>query len=154
MRRTGAYARLEHDRPTVGGGISDAISLRRSCDCVHRSVGDSEVTADGGRCGCLRAADARHQFFDFLESDVLLVAHNNRFDMKMLQQECAKFDCCFEPDGVELCDTLALSRHLRPDLESHALGNLLEPLGVEGVNSHDALDDVMACAGVFFKLLS
>ena len=98
--------------------------------------------------------DALHQFFDFLGSDVLLVAHNNRFDMKMLQQECAKFDCCFEPDGVELCDTLALSRYLRPELESHALGNLLEPLGVEGVNSHDALDDVMACAGVFFKLLT
>ena len=41
-----------------------------------------------------------------------------------------------------------------PDLKSHALGNLLEPLGVDGVNSHDALDDVMACAGVFFKLLA
>ena len=99
-------------------------------------------------------ADALHQFFDFLGADVLLVAHNNRFDLKMLRQECVKFDCAFKPDGVEMCDTLALSRHLRPDLESHALGNLLEPLGVDGVNSHDALDDVMACAGVFFKLVS
>ena len=98
--------------------------------------------------------DALRQFFDFLGSDVLLVAHNNRFDMKMLQQECAKFDVSFEPEGVELCDTLALSRHLRPDLKSHALGNLLEPLGVDGVNSHDALDDVMASAGVFFKLIT
>ena len=71
----------------------------------------------------------------------------------MLQQECAKFDCAFEPEGVEMCDTLALARYFRPDLKSHALGNLLGPLGVEGVNSHDALDDVMACAGVSFKLL-
>ena len=53
-----------------------------------------------------------------------------------------------------MCDTLALARYFRPDLKSHALGNLLGPLGVDGVNSHDALDDVMACAGVFFKLLS
>ena len=98
--------------------------------------------------------DALHQFFDFLGSDVLLVAHNNRFDLKMLQQECAKFDYAFEPDGVVMCDTLALARYFRPDLKSHALGNLLELLGVDGVNSHDALDDVMACAGVFFKLLA
>ena len=35
--------------------------------------------------------DALHQFFEFLGSDVLLVALNNRFDLKMLQQECAKF---------------------------------------------------------------
>ena len=97
--------------------------------------------------------DALRQFFDFLGSDVLLVAHNNRFDLMMLQQECAKFDCAFEPEGVEMCDTLALARYFRPDLKSHALGNLLGPLGVDGVNSHDALDDVMACAGVFFKLM-
>lgn len=97
--------------------------------------------------------DALRQFFDFLGSDVLLVAHNNRFDMRMLQQECVKFDVAFEPEEVQLCDTLALSRYLRPDLESHALGNLLEPLGVDAANSHDALEDVMACAGVFFKLL-
>ena len=46
--------------------------------------------------------DALHQFFHFLGSDVLLVAHNNRFDLKMLQQECAKFDCAFESDaGIE-----------------------------------------------------
>ena len=99
-------------------------------------------------------ADALRQFFDFLGSDALLVAHNNRFDMKMLQRVCAKFDVAFEPEGVELCDTLALSRHVRPDLKCHALGNLLELLGVDGVNSHDALDDVLACAGVFFKLLA
>lgn len=53
----------------------------------------------------------------------------------------------------KMCDTLALARYFRPDLKSHALGNLLGPLGVDGVNSHDALDDVMACAGVFFKLM-
>ena len=50
----------------------------------------------------IEPADALHQFFDFLGSDVLLVANNNRFDLKMLQQECAKFDCAFESDaGIE-----------------------------------------------------
>ncbi|MBQ7189899.1 MAG: 3'-5' exonuclease [Kiritimatiellae bacterium] len=97
--------------------------------------------------------EGMRRFFDFLGNDVLLVAHNNRFDMRMVQQECVKFHLQFEPVGVETCDTLALSRHLRPDLESHKLAVLIEALGVEGVNSHNALDDAFACAGVFWKLL-
>ena len=96
---------------------------------------------------------AMREFYAFLGNDVLLVAHNNRFDMKMLRQECAKFDLAFAPEGVELCDTLALSRYFKPDLKSHSLGFLVEALGVKGVNSHDALDDTLACAAVFFKLL-
>ncbi len=99
-------------------------------------------------------ADALREFFDFLGRDVLLVAHNNRFDMGMLRQECAKFDVPPALEGVETCDTLALSRRLRPDLEHHSLAFLIDALQVDGVNSHDALDDTLACANVFFKLLS
>ena len=71
----------------------------------------------------------------------------------MLRQECAKFDLCFGCNGIDTCDTLALSRRLRPDLPDHKLATLVERLPVDGVNSHDALDDALACAGAFFKLL-
>ena len=97
--------------------------------------------------------EAMRQFFEFVGDDVLLVAHNNKFDMRMLNQECTKFGICFAPEGVETCDTLALARYMRPDLKSHALANLIEALNLDGVNSHDALDDALACAGVFFSLL-
>ena len=97
--------------------------------------------------------EAMRQFFEFVGDNALLVAHNANFDMRMLRQECAKFDLCFTPEGIEICDTLALSRHLRPDLKCHALSYLIGALGIEGVNSHDALDDALACAGVFFKLI-
>ena len=101
----------------------------------------------------LAPEDAMRLFYEFLGNDVMLVAHNNRFDMRMLRQECKKFELCFAPKGLETCDTLALARHLRPGLEHYKLSNLISELGVEGVNSHDALDDALACAGVFFKLL-
>ena len=101
----------------------------------------------------LAPEEAMRQFFDFLGNDALLVAHNNKFDMRMLNQECEKFDLCFAPEGIETCDTLALSRHLRPELQCHALANLIDVLGIDGVNSHDALDDARACAGVFFRLI-
>jgi len=102
----------------------------------------------------LAPEEAMRQFFEFVGDNALLVAHNARFDLRMVDQECIKFDLCFAPDGLETCDTLALSRHIRPDLNSHALANLIEVLGIDGVNSHDALDDALACAGVFFSLLS
>ena len=96
--------------------------------------------------------EAMRQFFEFVGDNVLLVAHNAKFDLRMLRQECGKFDLCFEPEGLETCDTLAMSRMLLPDLESHKLADLVDSLSIEGVNSHDALDDAIACAGVFFEL--
>ena len=100
----------------------------------------------------LAPEDAMRRFFEFVGNDALLVAHNSRFDMRMLEQECGKFGLCFEPEGVATCDTLALARLLRPGLDSYRLENLVDALGVDGENSHDALDDALACAGVFFKL--
>ena len=106
----------------------------------------------------LRGSDpaaAMGRFFEFLGEDALFVAHNVPFDRGMIERECAKFGLPCPLRGVETCCTLALSRRLHPELASHALGRLLGPLGVEdAVNSHDALDDVMACAGVFFRLVS
>ena len=101
----------------------------------------------------LEPEEAMRQFFEFVGDDVLLVAHNATFDMRMVRQECRKFDLPFESHGVETCDTLALSRRLRPELSSHRLSFLIDVLGIDGVNSHDALDDALACAGVFFTLL-
>ena len=101
----------------------------------------------------LEPEEAMRQFFEFVGDDVLLVAHNATFDMRMVRQECRKFGLAFAPRGVETCDTLTLSRRLRPDLPSHKLSYLIDALDIEGVNSHDALDDALACAGVFFTFL-
>ncbi len=102
----------------------------------------------------LEPEEAMHRFFAFLGRDTLLVAHNNRFDMRMLVQECEKFALGLElPEDIETCDTLALARRLRPGLSSYKLADLMDTLGVAGDNSHDALDDTLACAGVFFSLL-
>ena len=35
-----------------------------------------------------------------------------------------------------------------------SLWHLIDALGVDGTNSHDALDDARACAEVFFKLVN
>ena len=98
--------------------------------------------------------EAMRQFFAFVGEDALLVAHNAKFDLRMLQQECAKFDLESAPKGLETCDTLALARFRRPDLDCHALCRLIDALGLDAENNHDALDDAYACAEVFFAMLN
>ena len=93
------------------------------------------------------------RFFSFLGGDALLVAHNLRFDMRMLNNDCVQYGMQPAVADIETCDTLALARFVRPDLGSYTLANLVEALGIDGTNSHDALDDAHACAGVFFRLI-
>ena len=139
----------------VGGKLARTFSLyvRPTCrmnpwaEAVHGL--SMEFLADNG----IAPPEAMRRFFEFVGQDVLLVAHNATFDLRMLNSECTKFGLLYAPEGLETCDTLALSRKLRPDLESHALANLIDALAIDGVNSHDALDDALACAGIFFKLL-
>jgi len=98
--------------------------------------------------------EALERFFAFLGRDVLLVAHNIHFDFRMLQNECRKFEYCTDPDELDFCDTIALAKKIVPGLEHYRLGNLIEALGLEGVNSHNALDDTLACGNLFFSLLN
>ena len=120
--------------------------MREKCDRLGLSL---DFLSENG----IAPEEAMRQFFEFVGENALLVAHNAGFDMRMLRQECAKFDLEFAPQGVEVCDTLTLARYRRPDLECHALSHLIDVLGIEAVNSHDALDDTLTCAGVFFTLL-
>jgi len=131
-----------------------AIYICPTCEMNPWAEGVHGLSLDFLSENGITPEEAMRQFFEFVGEDALLVAHNASFDMRMLRQECAKFDLEFSPQGLEICDTLALARHLRPDLECHALSHLIGALGVDAVNSHDALDDTLACAGVFFTLLS
>ena len=88
-----------------------------------------------------------------LEHGTLVVGHNVQFDMRMLKQECGKFDIPLDLEGIETCDTICLARRLRPGMENYRLATLVEALGLDGVNSNDALDDASAYAELFFLLL-
>lgn len=93
------------------------------------------------------------RFVGFIAGCDLLVAHNLPFDLRMLKNGCVKYGAHHAWDGVRTCDTLALARQIHPEFECHALWHLIDALGVDGTNSHDALDDARACAEVFFKLV-
>ena len=98
-------------------------------------------------------------FFNFCEGKSI-IAHNFDYDDNIL-----KTSICSVDDNERLMsdyisildigayDTLKLSRSLFPSLESHKLEFLLDHFKLEGVNSHNALDDVKATASLL-KLIA
>ena len=85
----------------------------------------------------------------FSEATVL-IAHSAVFAMRCLQ-------LTVEPTGVKfsqpVLDTLLLSAVVHPNQESHKLDVILERLGIHIDSRHNALEDSLATAEVFLKLV-
>lgn len=115
-------------------------------EAVHH-ISQAKLDAEG-----LEPAEGLRRFLAFLGGESLLVAHNLRFDRAMLIGGCARHGVPFDPDRIAMCDTLRLARRLCPRLPSYRLGDLLKTLNLEGRNSHDALDDVLAAGELMLCL--
>lgn len=104
---------------------------------VHKLT--DEFLAEKGR----DAAGVLSRFKDFV-GDSPLIAHNLHFDWSMVQADCRRKGVEPFSDHHERLDSLKLSRRLFPAAPSYKLASLIEHLGLRGVNSHDALEDVLA----------
>lgn len=88
------------------------------------------------------------QFMDFI-GEVPLFAHNAKFDSAILLANLSRY-CEISLSEYRsfqlrvIHDSLALARILEPHLKSYKLKDLLETFGLQGVNSHLAIDDVKA----------
>jgi DNA polymerase-3 subunit epsilon len=88
-------------------------------------------------------------FRDFCE-DTVLIAHNAAFDMRFLQLKEERTGIRFTQPVL---DTLLLSAVVHPNQESHKLDAILERLGIVIDKRHNALEDALATAEVFLKLV-
>ncbi len=94
-------------------------------------------------------AKGLRMFMDYCHGKVL-VGHNVEFDYQILKHNLER-DCRNVPGEKplqEVCpryfDTLKYIRLVRPRLRQYKLGHLLEVLHLEGQNSHQADDDILA----------
>ena len=94
-------------------------------------------------------------FLEFIGENSVLVAHNIGFDYSILNSNLKRF-CGKSIDGhiSQLFDSITISKLLYPNFPSYKLKDLIDILKVEGVNSHNAMDDVKATAGLINKLQS
>lgn len=97
----------------------------------------------------IEASEAIKLFKDFSKG-ALLIAHNSDFDKFFINQYCERKFIDFSIDYV--IDSINLTKILHNDLPSYKLEYLLKILNVEGVNSHNALDDVKATVNLILKL--
>ncbi len=84
-----------------------------------------------------------------ITSDCTLVAHNAKFDYRILRTEFNRLGYGYERQT--LC-TVELSKKLIPDLESYKLGRLCRTLGIPVTDRHRANGDAIATTKLF-KLL-
>lgn len=81
----------------------------------------------------------------------LLVAHNAKFDYRILRTEFRRLG--FEFERRSLC-TVDLSKKLLPDAPSYSLGKLVRSLGIPVSDRHRANGDALATVKLFKLLLA
>ena len=80
----------------------------------------------------------------------VIVAHNARFDLRVLRQACERLGLDW-PAPPALC-TVTLARRFAPLVRRRGLASLADSLGIEVTEVHRALPDALTCARVFCAL--
>ncbi len=93
--------------------------------------------------------DALKAFLDFA-GDRLLIAHNAGFDTGFIRAAARQCGCPFKNAYM---DTVALSRFLNTDLNSHKLDVVAKYYGLGDFNHHRACDDAEMLANIYFAMV-
>ena len=128
----------------IQGKIGQSFEVFINTD---RDLTESEkihhITKDYLNEHAISKTEALSQFVDFIDNDIL-VAHNLQYDHDILNSNLQREKLSRLSVTIRSYDSIDLSKRLYPKLPSYKLEYLLEKLGIEGVNSHNALDDVKA----------
>ncbi len=82
------------------------------------------------------------KFVNFLDEDDILFAHNAYFDANFVGVWMSKIMEMLPQNRIY--DTIALAKLVFPGFRTYKLASLIEKLNLEGINAHNAEDDVMA----------
>ena len=94
--------------------------------------------------------EAIKQFMEFA-GDRVLIAHNaHNFDMRFMRAAAEKAGLRMENSYI---DTLPLAQNLYHGLRNYKLDTINDHLEIEPFNHHRAVDDAMALAKIFCKML-
>lgn len=96
-----------------------------------------------------RIAEALPLFLDFCRGCVL-VAHNASFDVSFIAHNAARQNLLFAPTYL---DTVAMARHLLPNLNRFKLDTVAKALHISLANHHRAVDDAGATAEIFKRFV-
>ncbi|MCI6887542.1 MAG: PolC-type DNA polymerase III, partial [Lachnospiraceae bacterium] len=90
------------------------------------------------------------QFLEFC-GGCSLVAHNASFDVSFIAHNAGLLNLTFDPTVL---DTVALARHLLPNLNRFKLDTVAKALDISLENHHRAVDDAGCTAEIFVKFVA
>ena len=122
--------------PTLGGGMVNPM-VEEYARCVAIPKGEP---------GALLEPEEAFEIFRNYVGGADVVGHNVKFDVDVLYSNLSRRAPMVYIPIPAMWDTLTLARRLDPNLRRHNLATLLERYRIEGVNSHNATDDVAATA--------
>lgn len=147
------YIRID---PALESNEKFAQDLKASSEIHHIDI---RKLKDQGR----ESHQVFSEFLEFLGGDeTVLVAHNAPYDIAVLERNFDKYgdkqqnhlEKFLQKVKGRVFDTLSISRVLYPTLKSYKLESMLNEFKLQGVNSHDALDDVIATSSLVTKIHS
>ncbi len=99
-------------------------------------------------CDCAEFGCIWPELRDMLLSAECVVIHNAPFDLRQLRSVLSLYE--LPPVAFDYADSLAISRKLFPEMESHSLDAVARRFGIV-FRHHDALEDAAACAGIIAR---
>lgn len=94
--------------------------------------------------------DALRQFHEWCGGRILVAHNGHSFDMEMLNHGAARVGFSFDNTNI---DTLPMAQVLYPGLRNYKLDTVNKHLEIEPFNHHRAVDDALALAKIFCKML-
>ena len=135
----------------VGGAITDKFSTFVNPDVpIPFEIEQLTGINDNMVLPAPKIDEVLPHFLEFCEG-CSLVAHNASFDVSFIAFQAKVQELVFEPTVL---DTVAMARHLLPQLNRFKLDTVAKALGVSLENHHRAVDDAGATAEIFLKFLN
>ncbi len=96
--------------------------------------------------------DVMRDFYNWLDDDDILVAHNARFDLGFIGKSFERLGIMKELHYGSI-DTLFISRAVNKEAKRHGLSNLAKMYKVKLIQHHRAIYDTKTTAEIFIKML-
>ena len=140
-----------------GGRVTDRFNTFVDPECsIPENIVELTGITDEMVKGAPKYADALRAFFDFIGTEPnaagqlpLLIAHNANFDIGFIRHFAKLAEL---PFAYPYLDTLALSKHINPELKKHTLDAIAKAYELGDFNHHRACDDAEMLAMIYLHM--
>jgi DNA polymerase III subunit epsilon len=130
------------------GAMDEFHTLVDPMEAIKQDAVDIHGITDEMVKGCPHAAEVVEDFTSFL-GDAVFIAHNARFDVRVIGMELARAGIA--PPSNHVVDTVLLARRAFPGMPNYRLGTVARFLGIRQERAHRGLPDALAAMEIFLR---